>query len=370
MSSMSRPMNQPDFEQDLHLVPAPELENFAAGVLGAAGVPEQDARLVAHHLVEANLRGVDSHGISRLGVYARRVKMGLVAGAPEIRVLKETPVSALVHGGNGLGMVVAARAMEIAITRAGSMGIGLVGVTGSNHCGALAHYTMLAAGQNLIGFAATSAPASMAPWGGKEPYFGTNPFSLAVPVAGEHPIVLDMATSVVARGKIILARKNRQPIPAGWALDRDGVPTTDPVAALEGLIMPVGGPKGYALALLVDLFSGVMTGSTFGSHIPSQNDDFQRSQNLGHFFMAMRPDLFILREEFERRVVQMIAEVKGVERATGVEEVFLPGEPEFLCEERRREAGVPIARGLAGEMAVLGREFNVPLPAALTGFSG
>lgn len=171
-----------------------------------------------------------------------------------------------------------------------------------------------------------------------------------------------MAASVAARGKIILARKNNQPIPAGWELDRNGLPTTDPVAALEGLVMPVGGPKGYALALLVDLFSGVMTGSASGSHIPSQNDDFQRPQNPGHFFAAMRPDLFIPMEEFQRRVAQMIAEVKGVERAVGVEEVLLPGERGFRCAQRRREAGVPITAELAGELAALGRQFGVEPP--------
>ncbi len=340
------------------------LVDWGTRLFQAAGLPESEAHLIADHLVEANLRGVDSHGISRFGIYLKRIELGLTARETRLILEREAAAFALVDGGNGSGPVVAARAMEIAMAKAKDAGIGVVGVKNSNHCGCLAYYTQMAAEQGLIGFAATSAPANMPPWGGKKPYFGTNPFSVAVPAGEESPIVFDMATSVVARGKIILAQKEgKTAIPEGWAIDTEGRPTTDPTAALAGAVLPVGGPKGYGLALLVDMLSGIMTGAQFGPHIGDLYREFGRPQGAGHFFLAMRADLFIPLDEFKRRMDQMIREIRAVPRAEGVERIYLPGEIEAAVSERRHAGGIPLADEVIAELSGLGATLNVPFPA-------
>lgn len=340
-----------------------QLIGWATRILEKAGLPRTEAYIIADHLVEASLRGVDSHGISRMPIYVKRIEMGLTARETRLTVEREAAAFALVDGGNGSGPVVAVRAMEMAIEKAMATGIGVVGVKHSNHCGCLAYYTTMAASARMIGFAATSAPANMPPWGGRKPYFGTNPFSLAVPAGEESPIIFDMATSVVARGKIILAAKEgKSSIPPGWAIDAEGRPTTDPVAALDGSVLPVGGPKGYGLALLVDVLSGIMPGALFGPYIGDLYREFDRKQGLGHFFMAMRADLFVPMDEFLGRMDQMIREIRSQPRAEGVERIYIPGEIEAGVARQRRAEGIPLADGVVAELAELGNHLGVALP--------
>lgn len=333
------------------------LREFVAGIFTALGVPESEE--ISDHLVLANLRGVDSHGVSRVGVYAERLEAGLVARETPAEVLRETPVSALLDGGNGSGIVVAARAMEIAMRKAGESGVGAVSVRRSNHCGMLAYYTRRAAARGLISLATTSAPANMAPWGGAERFFGTNPFSYGVPAGEEDDIVFDMASSHVARGKIILAGKNGQSIPLGWALDPNGRETTDPEAALKGLVLPLGGPKGSGIAFLVEVLSSILSGANFGPHIPPLYENLDEEQDIGHFFLALRPDLFQPRHEFLGRIDRLIRHVRAVRPAPGVEEVLLPGEPELRKEKERLEYGIPLSREVIEELDALAARYGI-----------
>lgn len=335
------------------------LREVVDGIFSALGVPESEE--IAEHLVLANLRGVDSHGVSRVGIYAERLELGLVSKQTRLEVVRETPVSSLLDGGNGSGIVVASRAMDLAIEKAGESGIGAVCVRRSNHCGMLAAYTQRAAERGLISLATTSAPANMAPWGGSERFFGTNPLSYGVPGGEEIDIVFDMASSNVSRGKIILAAKNGKKIPLGWAIDRDGKETTDSEAALEGLVLPLGGAKGSGLAFLVEVLSSILSGANFGPHIPSLYDNFGDEQSVGHFFLAVRPDLFTPLEDFTGRMDQMIREVRETGVAEGHERVYLPGEIELEREKERRKDGIPLSAEVLEELRSVSERYKAPV---------
>lgn len=337
-----------------------KLEDLVRGLFSASGVPEDESKEIAHHLVLANLRGVDSHGVGRVAVYVERLELGLVKPVTRVETLRETPVSALLDGGNGSGLVIASRAMRTAIAKAEGTGVGMVCVRGSNHCGMLARYTSQAAGSGLIGLATTSAPATMAPWGARQPFYGTNPLSYALPTPeGENDIVFDMATSQVARGKIILAAREGRQIPLGWALDPEGRPTEDAQAALEGTMLPLGGPKGSGLALLVEILSSALASATYGPHIPPLYDNPDREQGLGHFFLAFRPDLFVGPQEFAERISDMTRELRSLSPSANYGRVYLPGEPEAETERERREKGIPLSPAVLEELVGLARGLGV-----------
>ncbi|MGE5575931.1 MAG: Ldh family oxidoreductase [Syntrophothermus sp.] len=339
-----------------------DLTSFCTRVLLKNGLSFDHALIVAEHLVEANLRGVDSHGVSRLGVYVERLRRGLINTHPIFKAKRDNGSTVLLDGDNGAGQAVAWEATRMVMERATVHGLAAVGVLNSNHCGMLAYYTRRMAQKGFIGVAMTSAPSTMAPWGGKKAYLGTNPFSISVPTREEEPIVFDMATSVVARGKIILAMKKKEPIPPGWATDAEGVPTTDPTEAYNGLVLPVGGPKGYSLSLMVDILSGVLTGACFGPYIGSLYDEYDRTQNVGHFFLAFNPDLFGDPEEFGKRLQMMMDEIRRSPRARGVDRIYMPGEIEAGLMEERTANGVPLAEEVVAELARIGQDSKVEFP--------
>lgn len=334
------------------------LRDLVADVFVAAGTSREHAEEMADHLVEADLRGVASHGVTRTAVYVSRLRRGLDRARPSITEVTATPVSALIDGDNGPGIVVAGAAMRTAIAKATAVGVGVVGVRGSNHCGMLAAYTRAAAERGLIGFAATHAPPNMAPWGGRQPFFGTNPLSCAVPTPPGRPeVVLDMATSHVARGKIMLADKAGTAIPTGWALDADGVPTQDTAAALAGSMLPLGGAKGSGLAMLVEILCGPLTGAAPGPRMAQL--DGGAVQDAGHFFLALRPDLFGPADAFADRMADLADEMAAVAPAPGHDRVRLPGEPEIESTERRREHGIPLAAAVRRELAGVAAELGI-----------
>ncbi|MBE3581924.1 MAG: Ldh family oxidoreductase [Thermoanaerobacteraceae bacterium] len=339
---------------------ASDLLDFCTGILTRLGVGEEAARLLCDTLVQANLRGVDSHGVTRMGIYVERIRRGLVDPRGEPEIIRDTPAVALMDARNTLGQVASYWAMRLAIEKAKAVGTGMVGVRGSNHFGAAAYYTMCALKEDLIGIALSNAPATMAPWGARAPYMGTNPLSVAVPAKGRLPIVFDMATSIVARGKIILAAQKGESIPEGWAMDAEGRITTDAEKALEGAVLPFGGAKGSAIAILIDVFAGILTGAAFGPHIGDLYRNLEGRQNLGHVFAAVDPGVFGDTDEFKNRIAQMIDEIKGLPPAYGVEEVLLPGEIEFRTAERRRREGIPLEPEVEEMLRGLGREFGVP----------
>jgi len=345
--------------EDVRKVSAAQSQAFCQRILEQVEVPIADAEIVAKCLVEANLRGVDSHGIVRLPVYVRRITAGVINPRASAKVVSETDTTMLLDGQNGLGMVISTQAMDKAIRKAKRKSVGIVVVRKSNHFGIAALYAMQAVESDLIGAALTNAPAAMAPWGSTQPYLGTNPICVAVPAGREKPFVLDMATSMATRGALKIAEKRGEKIPLGWATDSRGRPTQDPQEALQGSLLPIGGPKGYGLALIVDILCGVLSGADFGAHIGDLFGDLSRKQNLGHFFAAIDVASFMPIEDFKKRMDQIITEIKLCRRAEGVQQVFMPGEIEFLTKERRLREGIPVSRATLFELQQLASQVGV-----------
>lgn len=343
---------------------AEELSVFGCNVLEHLNVPPEDAREVVTSLLEADLRGIGSHGLVRLPVYARRLRAGVVASRPEIKVERPAAAVALMDGGNGLGAVVGARAMATAIELAREVGIGLVGVRRSNHFGTAAHFVRKAVAADLIGTATTNAPPNMAPFGGRTRFLGTNPIAIGIPAGEEAPLIVDMSTSVVARGKIIVAAQQGMAIPEGWAIDADGRPTTDPERALRGAVLPFGGPKGSALSFVVDLLAGVWTGASFAVHLNTL-EDLTRQQDVGHVVTAMRTDLFLSQETFRARMDEALRLLRDSPPAPGVERVLIPGELEATTEAYNRARGAPLPSTTVESLVTLGQQVEVAFPAAL-----
>jgi LDH2 family malate/lactate/ureidoglycolate dehydrogenase len=338
-----------------------DLLAFGVAVLERLDVPAEDARETAECLLLAELRGVDSHGLVRLPVYAKRLQAGVVKARPEIAVDRRYGSVALVDGGNGLGPVVGARAMETAIELARTNGFGFVGVRNSNHFGAAAFYVEKAVREGFIGTAISNAPPNMAAHGGKERFLGTNPLAVGIPAGEEPPLVFDASSSIAARGKIINAAHKNLPIPEGWAIDTEGRPTTNAAAALAGAVLPFGGPKGSAISFIIDIMSGVLTGASFALHLNTL-ENFKAVQNLGHVFTACRTDLFLPAGEFARRMDEILRMLKAAEPAPGVERVLAPGELELAAEARNRKLGVSVPPEVLHQLDDLGRQVGVEFP--------
>lgn len=334
----------------LHLK-AQEIEKFLKSVFINAGLSEDESSITAHHLVYSNLRGVDTHGLQRAPIYIERIKKGGIKKKVNITIERESPVSALINGHGGIGPYIGLKALEIGIDKAEKNGVGLVGVYGSNHNGMLAYYTEIAVKKDLIAFVTTAGEAVMAPFGGKKKYLSVNPVSYGFPAGEEKPFILDMSTGVVARGKVILAMKNNKPIPLGWGIDKHGNDTTDPNAVLDdGLILPLGGPKGSGLAFMADIFSNILTGANWGPYVNPLYDMPNTPQGNGQFFMIMRPDLFMDTQRFKERMDKAIKEVRSVEKANGFERIYIPGEIESETLKNRLKNGIPISSELVKEL--------------------
>ena len=335
-------------------IAADVLQRLASAIFEFHGLSVADAAQAARCLVLADLRGVGSHGVGRIPIYTDRLRRGLVNPRPALRLDALTPVAARLDGDNGLGFIVAARAMDEAIERAGAFGIGLVLVQHSTHFGMAACYLLQAVDAGFAAFAFTNASPAMPVWGGKVPFLGTSPFAFAAPGGHEHPpVVLDMATSVAARGKIRRAMQRGEPIPEGWALDASGRPTTDAEAGYNGLILPLGGPKGSGLSLMMEVLAGVMSGAAFGGEVGNQYIDFDRPQNVGHMMIALRPDLAMPAAEYRARMDGLLGRARANPRVDPEQEILMPGEPEARLEAERLEHGIPLS---AEELDVLRAE--------------
>ncbi len=319
-------------------VSAEALREFCVSLLSSCGVPDEDARLFVDSLLFSEMRGVKSHGIARLPIYIKRIRVGLMNPKTEIKEISSKGAVSLVDAGNGLAPVVGCWAVDRCVELARRYGIGVVGVRNSNHLGSLAFYVLRATSAHMIGFAISNTAPAMAPWGGKSPMFGTNPIAVGIPAKDELPIVLDMATSVVARGRIRIALSCGEKIPLGWALDEDGLPTDDPAKALKGTLLPIGGPKGYGLALVIDILSGLLTGSSFLEDVGA-NDDLSKPMRIGHLFAALDPAVFIS-GDFEGQVDDYIRRVKSSPCKEG-ERIFMPGEIEFLKMREGKDISLP-----------------------------
>ncbi|RLG00211.1 MAG: hypothetical protein DRN49_03260 [Thaumarchaeota archaeon] len=313
-----------------------ELREFSLKCFIAYGVPRDQAEVVVDHLIMASLRGVDSHGIIRLPYYLNGIEKGYVKPAAKIKILRETPVTALIDGGMGLGIFVATYSTRLAIRKAKSSGIVLVGAKNLGHVGMLAYYTKLLAENGLIGFACANGPSLVAPWGGRERIFGTNPISVGFPVNGK-PVIIDMATSAMASFRIRLAKIKGEKIPNDAALDKEGRPTNDPEAALKGVLLPFGGHKGYAFSLMVEILSSALLGA------PMSKEIIHHPSTQGGFLVAaLDASIFRNYEDYKRDILKIIELIKKCEPMHGVKEVLLPGEPEELIYEKRVKTGIPI----------------------------
>jgi len=357
---------------DVKTYPAEALRAFTERLLALAGLPGEDAALAADVLLAADLRGIDSHGVARLRGYYDVLRSGQVNPTPELRVTRETLTTATVDGDNGLGLVVGPRANELAMDKALDAGSGWVAVRNTNHFGIAGYYVLQALERDLIGWAMTNSSALVAPLFGTGRMLGTNPLAIAFPGHEEPPIVIDFATSAVAFGKIEIARRKGQPIPEGWAIDPGGNPATDPQAVYDGgALLPVGstrelgGHKGYALGMMVDVLSAVLSGANWGPFAPAfaieQVPPGQVGVGIGHFFGALRIDGFIDPDEFKRQIDHLVRTFRATPPVPGTDGPLIPGDPERAAEAARRADGIPLLPAVAADLEALAVETGVPL---------
>jgi LDH2 family malate/lactate/ureidoglycolate dehydrogenase len=344
-------------------VSADDLLSFTQACLAAVGVPPEDARVTAENLAFANLRGVDSHGVIRLKIYVDRVRAGGFRAGARPQVVQESASTALLDAGHGLGQPAAQAAMQLAVRKASETGLAVVSVRNSNHFGACAFYAMQALPKGMIGFAATNAGPTMAPAGGREARLGNNAMAVAIPAGSSPPVVLDMATGAVAWGKIFVAQQEKRSIPTTWALDKHGVPTSDPnAAAQQGLIQPFGGYKGYGLSLLIDLLTGVLSGGGFSTGVRTLYQQLESPALIAHTCAALRVEAFMPLVEFQQRVEAILALMHGCPPAPGSDRIFVPGEIEHETEKARRAQGIPLNGKLVAELRALAQDLKVTVP--------
>jgi len=330
---------QVTIEQEIARIKADDLKNLTADLLEKVKVPREQALQMADVMVNADLKGVETHGVRWLDIYLKRIMSGCVNPVTKLEVVKEKAGMLLLDANNGLGQVAFAKGMELGIAKAKEAGICSVAIRNSNHCGALGYYSELATKANMAAIVMTNGTPLMAPWGGTTPCIGTNPISFAVPTAGE-PVILDMATTSIARGKVFVAAQKGYQLPDGVALNKQGEPTTDPKEALEGLLLPVGGPKGYGLSLIIDIMAGIMTGSNHGKNITSLYGDLEHAQQIGHYAVVINIEDYMDLDDFFAGMQQSRTELKSSELAAGCKEIFLPGEIEANAYRQRAETGV------------------------------
>ncbi len=354
---------------------ADHLREFVGRVFVALDVPEEDAAITADVLVAADLRGVDSHGVARLRRYVQGIRDGVMRPRPEVHVVRETPATALMDGGAGLGQPIGVRAMRLAMEKAQEVGAGFVAVRNSNHYGIAGYYAMMAleAG-NLIGISSTNAALLVVPTFGRDAILGTNPISVAAPSGQERPFVLDMATSTVPQGKLEVYERMGKPLPLGWATDETGHPTEDAGRVLRNIkartgggLLPLGGAgellgghKGYGLALLVDILCGVLPGAGYADTIyPKTSNGRPLPANVGHFFGALRVDGFRPLEEFRTTMDDIITRLKNAPKAAGQERIYIHGEKEFEEADRRQVEGIPLLRKVYDDLRAIAQEVGV-----------
>ena len=340
-----------------------EAEKFIAAVLGHLGVPAEDANTVSDCMVFAHLRGFDTHGLPCLAGYVESLEQGRMKPRPDIKFERPMPWAIQLDADNGLGHVAAHRAMTLAIESAERLGVGAAVVRRSNHFGAACCYSMLALPKGCIGLVTSNGVAATAPFGALETFLGTTPLSVAIPTLTSPPFVIDMATSEGARKKVRQALKQGMPLPTGWALDKEGNPTTDPKAALEGVMLPFGGMKGSAIALLLDILSGVLSGAEFGGRVLSVMTNQARESGNGNFMLVLKITGFIPLDAFLVRMEEELARLRCLRPARGVKEVIYPGYKEHFTELLRREQGIPLDASVVEEIRLIGERYGIAFPA-------
>ena len=351
--------------------PYDQLFGFSRRVFEKIGCNVDDAILATKVLLSADLRGIDSHGIARLSGYIRLWDLKRVNTCPQINILHETPSTATVDGDEGLGLVVAPKAMQIAIEKAKNVGTGWVSVQNSNHFGIAAYHAMMALEENMIGICLTNASPLVAPTFSIERLLGTNPICFAIPAGKQPAFVADLATTTAANGKLEILQRKSGVAPLGWIQDKNGNPSTDPhELKAGGALLPLGGDrehgshKGYALGAVVDIFSAILSGANYGpwvppfpAYVPMPSD--MPGKGIGHFFGAMRIDAFRPVAEFEQHMDRWIERFRNAKTVKGFEKVIIPGDPEREMELKRMKAGIPLLGPVVDDLHYLAEKFNL-----------
>ncbi|BCJ85600.1 Ldh family oxidoreductase [Effusibacillus dendaii] len=336
-----------------------ELQQLATDCFVAVGVPPEDAAWCSEVLVRADLTGVQTHGLSRLAAYIRAIQRGIINPRPHFTWKKGAAAVSTLDGDSGLGPVLGRAAMLEAIKLADQAGIGMVTVRRGNHAGIMSAYVDLAVQAGMIGWAFSNAQPAISPWGGSKAFFGTNPIAFGSPCQAHTPVIIDLATSKVARGNIILAAKTGDPIPDDWAVDEFGRPTTDAAAALRGAVLPMAGAKGYALALMVEILTGVLAGAQMAPHVGSVYEKESRVPGTGLCFIAINPTPFLGSDDFLSRMDQLVDGIHQVPPADGCSSVRVPGERRIHAERTARQTGVFLEESTLLELNQLALEFGI-----------
>jgi len=341
-----------------------ELAAFVARAFVAAGLPDADAQTVADLMVEADSRGSDTHGVIRLPLYVRRLRAGGINRTPKIRLVSDRASVALIDGDNGMGHLVMRRAADLAIDKAKTTGIGWVGARMSNHAGPAALYVTMPLQYDMVGlYFAVGSNNHLPPWGGSESLLGTNPMAVAIPALEEPPIVLDMAPTVAAYGKVRLKAQRGETMPVGWMIDREGKPLTDPKRADEGCLLPIGDYKGYGLSLIIALLAGALNRAAVGREVIDFVKETGKATNTGQAIMALAIEAFMPPAELKKAVDALIRDIRQSHRLPGVERIWLPGEQSHAKRLDRRAHGIPMPKALRESLDALARELKVaPLP--------
>ncbi len=359
---------------ETRVFPIEVLRNFSAAVFRHFGVPEDDAELASRVLATSDLRGIESHGVARLHTYYDMLELGRINPRPNVRIVRESASTATVDGDNGLGLVVGPKANAIAMAKAAEAGSGWVSVRNTNHFGIAGYYVLQALERDLIGWAMTNSTKLVAPLWGAERMLGTNPIAIAFPGLEEPPIVIDLATCAAAYGKVEIALRAGERIPEGWAIDREGRVTTEPQKMIDGgAILPLGsdrergGHKGYALAMMVDVLSAVLSGANWGPFTPPfalRQEVPARSvgKGIGHFFGALRIDAFLDPLEFKRQIDDLVRTFRATKPAPGTSGPLIPGDPEREAERIRSVEGIPLVGPVVEELLDVSRRTGIPFP--------
>lgn len=360
-------MSEPIF----HTYPVDYLREFTSNVFKHFGVPEQDAMQASDVLSKADVRGIDSHGVARLKTYCDMFTIGRINPKPAVKIVREKKSVATVDGDSGLGLVVGNIANNIAMDKAVTHGSGWVSVCNTNHYGIASYYSLKALERDMIGWSMTNSSKIVVPLWGAEKMLGTNPISIAFPGYKNPPIVIDLSTSVVAFGKIEIAKRAGKVVPVGWVIDSHGNPTINPDDAFEGGLLPLGstrelgGHKGYALSAMVDILSSVLSGANWGPFAPpfalfEEVPEKSVGKGIGHFFGAMEIDGFEDVNVFKKRVDQWIEVFRATKPASGQEAVLIPGDPEHEAEKLRSKEGIPLIQAVVDDLKEISKRTGVP----------
>ena len=336
------------------------LQQFIKTCFESVGIAAPDAKKIAELMARADLMGQDGHGVFRLPQYIDRIRAGGLNVTPDIRCIEDRTAMALIDGDNGMGHLVMCHATELAIEKAAKTGVAWVGARHSNHAGPASLYSMMPLAHDMIGiYVAVGSANHLPPWGGTDMLLSTNPIAIAVPSASNPPIVLDMATTVAAYGKVKTAAQRGEMMPEGWMIDRKGQPLTDPQKASEGFLLPIGGPKGYGLSLIFGILAGTLNGASFGRDVVDFNADNRSITNTGHFVIALDIAAFTDPTLFKAGIDKVWQEMKSSALLPGVESIRLPGERLARVTEERSKNGIPIAPSLQAALSRLASELNI-----------